>query len=211
MATISLGYRFNIFVCDHELASSFDSDHIPASQVLVTAASILTQPTRRMKKDGEINEKLVQNTNKAHIVQPSTPTIEESDELPFLQIQSKVTGIPTILNEGVDEVDNSTSATTVGSASLSTGKNEGCVVGEMHGPQNRFKVVKIETVVPKEVGRWTIVDYANRAAPVAVSNRTYASSHSSRRTSRHSSGGYVPSSSHSSRRTSRHSSDGYVP
>jgi hypothetical protein len=50
-------------------------------------------------------------------------------------------------------------------------------MGEKHGPQDRFKVVKIETVVAKEIGRWTLVDYANRSAPVMPSNPSYFPAH----------------------------------
>ena len=50
-------------------------------------------------------------------------------------------------------------------------------IAEKHGPQDRFKVVKIETVVAKEIGRWTLVDYANRSAPVMPTNPTYFPAH----------------------------------
>ena len=65
-------------------------------------------------------------------------------------------------------------------------------IAEKHGPQDRFKVVKIETVVAKEIGRWTLVDYANRSAPVMPTNPTYFPTHLSPAMSLITPGGKTP-------------------
>ena len=36
-----------------------------------------------------------------------------------------------------------------------------------HGPQDRFKFVKIQTAPTRVVSRWTLVDYGNRSGPLA--------------------------------------------
>ena len=97
-----------------------------------------------------------------------------SDELPFLQIQGKGKRPPGSLYEAEHKSNNSSSVvTTVNTSTSSTATT----AGEKHGPQDRFKVVKIETVVAKEIGRWTLVDYANRSAPVMPTNPTYFPAH----------------------------------
>lgn len=75
--------------------------------------------------------------------------------------------------------DNITSVTTTNSLLVSTGANSDKIVGEKHGPQDRFKVVKIETVTAKQLGRWTLVDYNNRSAPVVQQVPNFFPSHTS--------------------------------
>lgn len=97
--------------------------------------------------------------------------------MPFLQIQGKGSRPPESLFEVESKSNNTSSVLAALSTSTSAGTNPGNQMGEKHGPQDRFKVVKIETVVAKEIGRWTLVDYANRSAPVMPSNPSYFPAH----------------------------------
>ena len=94
-------------------------------------------------------------------------------ELPFLQVSGNGTRAPGNLYEAELKSNNIGSVLTATSAAATPGVTSGHQTGEKHGPQDRFKVVKIETVVAKEIGRWTLVDYANRSAPVMPTNPTY--------------------------------------
>ena len=63
--------------------------------------------------------------------------------------------------EGSDSVDNGSES----SGLLSMIKDKKAF--PKHGPQDRFKVVKIQTASSKSRNRWTMVDYANRSGPLA--------------------------------------------
>ena len=162
------------------IGSSFDPHRTPASQVRATAASIFVELTEKTTNEGVTKVKLEKTGNKSQGVPESSPTDTgtASDDLPFLQIQSKGTRPSTNLPECEQKADNVGSLVpAVPANAITTIANTGSIVGEKHGPQDRFKVVKIETVVAKEVGRWTLVDYANRSAPVMPSNPTYFPAH----------------------------------
>ena len=44
--------------------------------------------------------------------------------------------------------------------------------GPVHGPRDRFKVVKIETSAPQKRGRWTCIEYADKNASTASAATT---------------------------------------
>ena len=96
------------------------------------------------------------------------PMLPTTDELPFDRIVplKGQQGMNTTVFDNESKEDNTTSVITTNSLSVGTGGNSDKIVGEKHGPQDRFKVVKIETVTAKQLGRWTLVDYNNRSAPV---------------------------------------------
>ena len=93
------------------------------------------------------------------------------DVLAGEEMPSKFSGdTPSNKNDQKEDANISVSkaTSTTASNSATTGSNTARPeTGEKHGPHDRFKVVKIETVIAKEVGRWTFVDYTNRSAPVA--------------------------------------------
>ena len=158
--------------------SGSDSHRHSASQVRATAASIFVQLTDGAANDGGIKPKADQIGNKSLKGEESNSKEAVSDDLPFLQIQSKGTRPAESLYEAEHKsTNNSSSVITPDTAGTASNANSGNQAGEKHGPQDRFKVVKIETVVAKEIGRWTLVDYANRSAPVMPSNPTYFPTH----------------------------------
>ena len=95
--------------------------------------------------------------------------------MPFLQIAGNGTRVPGNLMEAEHKSHNIGSVLAASNAEKAVSSEK--QAGEKHGPQDRFKVVKIETVVAKEIGRWTLVDYANRSAPVMPTNPTYFPAH----------------------------------
>ena len=159
------------------IGSGFDTHRTPASQVRATAASIFVQLTDGTANEGGGKKIPEQGGIKPHNGQESVSNEPLSDDLPFLQIQGKGSRPPESLFEAENKSNNSSSVVTTVNTSTSSGLNSGNQPGEKHGPQDRFKVVKIETVVAKEIGRWTLVDYANRSAPVMPSNPTYFPAH----------------------------------
>jgi hypothetical protein len=46
--------------------------------------------------------------------------------------------------------------------------------GPVHGPRDRFKVVKIETSAPQKRGRWTCIEYADKNTSTASAPSTTA-------------------------------------
>ena len=161
------------------LGSSIDPHRAPASQVRATAASIFVQLTEGTSNDGGTKSKPENAKSKMQESDESALKEAVPNDLPFLQIQGK--GIrPYDILHGADHKSTNSPATTTVSSTTTSEISSGKTVsekGEKHGPQDRFKVVKIETVVAKEIGRWTLVDYANRSAPVMPSNPTYFPAH----------------------------------
>ena len=161
------------------LGSSIDPHRAPASQVRATAASIFVQLTEGTSNDGGTKSKPENAKSKMQESDESALKEAVPNDLPFLQIQGK--GIrPYDILHGADHKSTNSPATTTVSSNTPSEISSGKTVsekGEKHGPQDRFKVVKIETVVAKEIGRWTLVDYANRSAPVMPSNPTYFPAH----------------------------------
>jgi len=169
--------KHNVYYCTIQIGSGFDTHRTPASQVRATAASIFVQLTDGTANDGGIKTKSEQSSSKQPIGHEPISSESVSDDLPFLQIQGKGSRPPESLFEAESKSNNTSSVVTAVGNSTSTNSNPGTQTGEKHGPQDRFKVVKIETVVAKEIGRWTLVDYANRSAPVMPSNPTYFPAH----------------------------------
>ena len=161
------------------LGSSIDPHRAPASQVRATAASIFVQLTEGSSNDSGTKTKT--ENAKSNTQESDESALKEAvpNDLPFLQIQGK--GIrPYDILHGTDHKSTNSPATTTVSSTTTSEISSGKTVSEKaekHGPQDRFKVVKIETVVAKEIGRWTLVDYANRSAPVMPSNPTYFPAH----------------------------------
>jgi len=145
--------RFNIFTYDRKLGVHGDTNSRPASQVPATAVSVIV-PVEKPTNKPDSNDRFKtgeDSSDNGRISKPSSPEPKTKD----LSVMNKSTSTATI-----DMKDHSKVA----------GRDKS-------GPEDRFKVVKIEPIVAKEVGRWTLVDYNNRSAPVIpqqiVTNRTY--------------------------------------
>ena len=170
------------------IGSGFESHRTPASQVRATAASIFGQLHDGI--DGN-KAKKEQSDKSSKSQEPVSQDVGPGD-LPFLRVQHNGARGPGNLYEAEHKSNNIGSVLTVAGAGTGNGVNSGNQTGEKHGPQDRFKVVKIETVVAKEIGRWTLVDYANRSAPVMPTNPTYFPAHLSPAMSLITPGGKAP-------------------